>query len=157
MVMRFGQEGSKRWSEIWRTTALLNAVHAMGRDESDRHRWGLAGARARSELLLMLGQAPWSASADRAADGSSAALLAAGWLGLIPLEDESFQKTLTFVSSRTHLDGVLLQGGAHLAATAICLRSSSVFHRTFPQFRKWRIWLLRQVRFPGSFIVNAER
>lgn len=132
----FGQDGSKRWSEIWKTAALLNAVHAMGRDETDRHRWGLAGAQARSDLLLILGQAPWSASSDRAADGSSAALLAAGWLGLVPLEDEAFQRTLTFVSSRTHLEGVLLQGGAHLAATAILFAIKQRLSPHFPAVRK---------------------
>lgn len=132
----FGQEGSKRWSEIWRTAALINAVHAMGKNEEDRHRWGLAGAQSRSDLLLMLGEAPWSASSNRAADGSSAALLAAGWLGLIPLSDDSFQKTLDFVSSRTHMDGVLLQGGAHLAATAILFAIKQRISPHFPAVRK---------------------
>ena len=132
----FGQEGSKRWSEIWRTAALINSVHAMGKDEKDRHRWGLAGAQSRSDLLLMLGEAPWSASSERAADGSSAALLAAGWLGLVPLQDESFQKTLEFVSSRKHLDGVLLQGGAHLAATAILFAIKQRVSPHFPAVRK---------------------
>jgi hypothetical protein len=132
----FGQDGSKRWSEIWRTAALINSVHAMGKNASDRHRWGLAGAQARSDLLMMLGEAPWSASSERAADGSSAALLAAGWLGLVPLNDDGFQKTLDFVSTRTHMDGVLLQGGVHLAATAILFAIKQRLNRHFPAVKK---------------------
>ena len=115
----FGRDGSKRWYEIWRTAALLNAVHAVGKKSQDRHRWGLAGAKARADLLFLLGTAPWSAHRDRAPDGSSAALLAAGWLGLVPLHDPALQKTLEFVKKRSHMDGVLLHGGAHLAVSAI--------------------------------------
>ena len=132
----FGQEGSRRWSEIWRIAALINGVHAMGRDASDRHRWGLAGAQARADLLLMLGDPPWSAASEHAADGSSAALLSAGWLGLVPLDNPAFQQTLEFVSQRRHLDGVLLHGGAHLAATAILFAIQQRLNPHFAAVRK---------------------
>ena len=151
----FGQDGSKRWSEIWRIAALINGVHAMGREATDRHRWGLAGAQARADLLLMLGAPPWSASSEKAADGSAAALLSAGWLGLVPLDNPAFQKTLDFVSQRSHLDGVLLHGGAHLAATAILFAIKQRQNPHFGAIRKMSKLATKTGALPR--IVHKER
>jgi len=116
----FGPEGSARWSAIWRTAALLDGAAAL-RDVSAAHAGvALAGGRAREALSGLLGPAPWAAAPGRAVDGSSAALLAAAWLGIIPSDDPAVVSTLTAVQARFRLgDGVLLMGGAHVGVTAL--------------------------------------
>jgi hypothetical protein len=117
----FGPEGSLRWSEIWRVAALLNAARTLRSHDDDLRRWGLAGAAGREGLIEFLGEAPWSAAPGRAPDGASAALLAAGWLRLVPSDHPRLLQTVEFLSSCRHDQGVLLNGGAHVAATAILL------------------------------------
>ncbi|MEC7985805.1 MAG: hypothetical protein VX278_11625 [Myxococcota bacterium] len=151
----FGREGSLRWSEIWRIAALLNGVRALGQSDEDRHRWGLAGARAKEGLLQFLGESPWSCTPDRAPDGSSAALLAAGWLGLVPLEHPDLRKTVDFVSKREHLGGVLLHGGAHVGATAILL---AIRQRENPKFNGAKV-LAKMASSTGALpsVLHRER
>jgi len=118
----FGPDGSTRWSRIWQTAALLSSAAAL-RDVTDAHqRWGLAGGRAREALPAALGEAPWSASPGRAADGASAGMLAAAWLGLIPVRGAAVQSTIQHIR-RHHWygGGVFTQGGAHPAATSLLM------------------------------------
>lgn len=76
----------------------------------------------RETLLEKLGPAPWSADKFRAPDGSSAALLAAVWVGLIPCDHPAVLKTEKFLlEEQNHAGGVLLNGGAHIAATGMLL------------------------------------
>ena len=151
----FGPEGSLRWSEIWRIAALLNGVRALGQSDEDRHRWGLAGARAKDGLLQFLGEAPWSCAPDRAPDGSSAALLAAGWLGLVPLSHPDLCKTVDFVETREHLGGVLLHGGAHIGATAILL---AIKQRKNPNYNGAKV-LVKMASKTGALpsVLHRER
>ena len=116
----FGLQGSKRWAEIWRVAALLNAVRVLRGSVSDWGRWGLAGASAKERLRPLLGESPWSVNPEESASGGSAALLAVGWLGLFAIEDPDLRRTEQFiVDSRLHDGGVLLQGGAHVAASSL--------------------------------------
>jgi len=118
----FGEDGSLRWSEIWRVAALLNASRALRGMDVGHERWALAGAIAQEQLLDMLGPAPWSPTDNRSADGSSAALLAVGWLKLIPLETPAMQETIDFLSQVLHHNGgILSMGGAHIAKTGMWL------------------------------------
>lgn len=119
----FGVNGSLRWSEIWRVAALLNSVRVLRGELSGSNieAWGLAGATGREGLEHFLGNVPWSASPERAPDGSSAAILTAGWLGLISPERECIQQTMQFLEHHQHMSGVVWQGGAHVAATSILL------------------------------------
>ena len=118
----FGPQGSARWSEIWRVAALLNAVRVLRGKVSDWARWGLAGASAKERLKGQLGSSPWSVHPEESPNGGSAALLAAGWLGLFDIEDPDLRKTERFVSEyMLHDQGVLLGGGAHIASTAMLL------------------------------------
>ena len=118
----FGEDGSNRWSEIWREAALLNASRALRGMDVPHPRWALSGATAREKLLSVLGPAPWSATAERAADGSSAALLAAGWLRIVPLDTPELKETLDFLSNVLHHNGgIFSMGGAHIAKTGMWL------------------------------------
>ena len=47
---------------------------------------GVVWCNCKGKDLVCIGPRPWSATAERAADGSSAALLAAGWLRIVPLD-----------------------------------------------------------------------
>lgn len=118
----FGPEGSTRWSRIWQTAALLSGAAAL-REVTDAHqRWGLAGATAREALPELLGEAPWSASPGRAADGSSAGMLVAAWLGLVPVRSPAVQATIQHIRKHHwYGGGVFTQGGAHPAATALLM------------------------------------
>ena len=114
----FGEDGSKRWSEIWRVAALLNASRALRGMDVPHPRWALSGATAREKLLSVLGPPPGQQHAERAADGSSAALLAAGWLRIVPLDTPELKETLDFLSNVLHHNGgILSMGGAHIAKT----------------------------------------
>ncbi len=118
----FGLDGSTRWSRIWQTAALLSGAAAL-REVTDAHqRWGLAGGHAREALPEALGEAPWSAAPGRAADGASAGMLAAAWLGLISPRSPAVQSTIKHIR-RHHWygGGVFTQGGAHPAATALLM------------------------------------
>ena len=118
----FGEEGSARWSEIWRVAALLNGVRALRMGQADGQRWALAGAAARDQLVRFMGASPWASMADRSADGASAALLATGWLNLLPLDTPGLIETEEYLStSFMHAGGILSQGGAHIAQTGIYL------------------------------------
>ncbi len=118
----FGENGSQRWSEIWRVAALLNGVRALRDTQLSCQRWALAGAAGRDQLLKFLGPAPWAAHSDRSADGSSAALLAVGWLNILPLDTKEMIETETFLSKfHNYDDGILSLGGAHIAKTSIWL------------------------------------
>jgi hypothetical protein len=118
----FGEEGSARWSEIWRVAALLNASKALRGMDVPHPRWALSGAIAQEQLLSILGPAPWAPNSSRAADGSSAALLAAGWLRVLPLDTPELQETIEFLSNVLHHHGgILSMGGAHIAKTGMWL------------------------------------
>lgn len=121
----FGADGSARWSAIWRIAALLRAA-SVCREAKGRDRWALAGGAGRESLPSALGPAPWTASPERAADGSSAALLLSVWLGLIrPSDPAVIQTTEALRAQWTHGGGVLLFGGAHVAATALLLSAEA--------------------------------
>jgi hypothetical protein len=121
----FGPEGSARWTAIWRIAALLRAASSW-REAPGRDRWALAGGASRESLAQTLGPAPWSASPGRATDGSAAALLAAVWLGLLPPTDPAVGETARVLrASWTHGGGVLLFGGAHVAATALLVSAEA--------------------------------
>jgi hypothetical protein len=116
----FGPDGSIRWTTIWATAALLSSAAALRGQREEHGELALAGGRLREGLLGVLGEAPWSASPGRAPDGSSAALLAAVWLGLVPPDAPAVTRTLDHVRARCwHGGGVLLQGGAHVGATSL--------------------------------------
>jgi hypothetical protein len=118
----FGPAGSLRWTEIWRIAALLNGVRALRGVTPECQRWGIAGAGAQEGLLAFLGKAPWSSAPNQAPDGSSAALLAAGWLRLIPLDTPELLTTEKFLTNHMmHDGGVMLHGGTHIASTSILL------------------------------------
>ncbi|MCK6503760.1 hypothetical protein L6R53_10230 [Myxococcota bacterium] len=121
----FGSRGSRRWSAIWRAAALVGCAavlrdhHHVARGE-DATRWGLAGAAAAEELDGWLGDGPWTSARDRVHDGSAAALLAAVWLGVVSPQHRGVGPTLVALRQRQwHGGGVLLHGGAHIAATAL--------------------------------------
>ena len=101
----FGEDGSSRWSEIWRVAALLNASRALRDMDVPHPRWALSGATAREKLPSVLGPAPWAPAPERAADGSSAALLAAGWLRVLPLDTPELRETIEFLSNVLHHNG----------------------------------------------------
>jgi len=118
----FGEDGSSRWSEIWRVAALLNASRALRGMDAPHQRWALVGATAQERLLDVLGPAPWSPTIHRSADGSSAALLAAGWLRVVRLNEPALNQTIEFLSNVLHHNGgVLSMGGAHIAKTGMWL------------------------------------
>jgi len=118
----FGRDGSLRWTSLWRTAALLDGVVAL-RNVSDKTAgWALEGGRAREDLSELLGEPPWAAQTDRAADGSAAGMLAAAWLGLLPSDHPGVLSTVEHVMKHhRHGNGVFLQGGAHPAATALLM------------------------------------
>ena len=124
----FGEDGSTRWSEIWRVAALLNASRALRGMDVPHPRWALSGAMAQEQLLSNLGPAPWSPVAGRAADGSSAALLAAGWLRVVPFDEPALKETVDFLSNVLHYNGgILSKGGAHIAKTGMWLALRTQF------------------------------
>lgn len=117
----FGPEGSLRWTRLWRASALLSSA-AVLRSHPHHRAWALAGGAEREGLPEALGAPPWSASPDRAPDGSAAAMLAAVWLGLLPPGDPGVRETARFLREHHwHGGGVLLGGGAHAAATTLLL------------------------------------
>ena len=70
--------------------------------------------------MSMLGKAPWSSAPGRRSDGTAAAMLAVAWMGLFDEREAAVLKTLDHVrQNHWHGDGVLLQGGAHPALTAL--------------------------------------
>lgn len=121
----FGSQGSARWTAIWRAAGLVGSAHALRalfREEAGNSltRWGLAGARACELLDDRLGDGPWQSAHERAPDGSSAAMLTAAWLGVLPLDHRGVATTVAFLGDHcTHNGGVLLRGGAHVAATSL--------------------------------------
>ena len=118
----FGPDGSVRWTRIWRTAALLAGAAALREVTDDHQRWGLAGGREREALPEHLGEAPWSANPGRAADGASAGMLCAAWLGLIPVRSEAVQTTVRYIQQHHwYGGGVFSRGGAHPAATALLM------------------------------------
>ncbi len=121
----FGPDGSLRWTRLWRAAALLSSA-AVLRTEAHHRSWALTGGAEREGLPEVLGAAPWSASPDRAPDGSAAAMLAAVWLGLLPANDPGVRATVRFLRERCwHGGGVLLGGGAHTAATLLFAAAAS--------------------------------
>lgn len=116
----FGREGSAKWSEIWRVAALLNGTRVLRGVDEEHKRWGLAGAAAHEQLANFLGKGPWAIREEQSADGASAGLLAAGWLGLLPVDHPELVRTEQFVMNEMlHADGVLLQGGANIPITGL--------------------------------------
>jgi len=121
----FGSRGSRRWTAMWRAAALVGAASALrdrglGIQGDDLQRWALAGAEACEALDDTLGAGPWRSDRDRAPDGSSAAMLAAVWLGVLPAQHRGVRPTLDLLADQAwHGGGVLLRGGAHVAATAL--------------------------------------
>ena len=116
----FGLGGSPVWSRIWKTAALLGGSAALRNIEPQHERWAIAGGMAREKLISTLGSDAWTASSTRAPDGSSAALLVAPWIGLVPVEHPGVSSTISHIRQHYwHGGGVLLHGGAHTAATAI--------------------------------------
>ncbi len=117
--MLFGMGGSVRWTQIWRMAGLISSAWVL-RSHSKHSEWTLAGGRLRETLRHELGAGPWSADVGRTPDGASVAPLAAVWLGLIPPTHPGVTPTLDLLRSRFwHGGGVLLQGGAHVAATCM--------------------------------------
>lgn len=115
----FGPDGSLRWTRLWRASALLTSA-AVLRDQPGHRAWALTGGAEREALPAWMGAAPWSAAPDRAPDGSAAGVLAAAWLGLVRADDPGVLRTLQHLRERCwYGGGVLLGGGAHVAATAI--------------------------------------
>ena len=83
---------------------------------------GLCLVRQQEKTIVSIGPSPWSATPERAADGSSAALLAAGWLRIVPLDTPALKETLDFLSNVLHHNGgILSMGGAHIAKTGMWL------------------------------------
>lgn len=126
----FGSRGSRRWTAIWRAAALVACASVM-RDRKafarsdDVKRWGLAGAAACEKLDAWLGDGPWTSDGDRVHDGSAAAMLAAVWLGVIAPDHRGVEPTIASLRAHHwHGGGVLLQGGAHLAATALTVAAA---------------------------------
>ena len=120
------------WSQIWKTAALLGGSAVLRRQVKDHERWALAGGLEREALNAGLGEGPWSAAPARAADGASAALLVAPWMGLVPLEHPGVAATIRHVREHHwHGGGVLLHGGAHAAATALFSGVASLLDREF--------------------------
>lgn len=115
----FGMNGSTVWTDTWGTAALLASAWVLR--SHPRHRaWAMAGGQRREALRRTLGQGAWSASPDRAPDGASVGPLAAVWLGLIAPTHPGVAATLGAIRAHHwHGGGVLLQGGAHVAATCI--------------------------------------
>ena len=117
----FGKRGSLRYSEVWRVAALLNATRALRKNDEKRRKWGLTGAEGREQLLSFLGEIPWRGIPDQKPDGSSATLLAAVWLRVLPPHITEVDQMMSFLKSHKHDDGILLHGGAHIAAHAMYL------------------------------------
>ena len=117
----FGKKGSLRYSEIWRIAALLNATRVLRNNDEQRRRWGLAGAEGREQLLHFLGELPWRGIPDQKPDGSSVALLSAVWLRILSPEISEVTEMLSFLQKQMHDGGILLHGGAHIAAHAMYL------------------------------------
>lgn len=121
----FGSGGSQRWTATWRAAALVGAAAVLrdsqvGVDDDTVKRWALAGAAACEKVEDRLGDGPWQSTRERVPDGSSAAMLAAAWLGVVPADHRGVEPTLRFLRDRAwHGGGVLLHGGAHVAATAL--------------------------------------
>ena len=116
----FGPDGSVAWTATWRAAALLGSAAVLREVEPDHARWAIAGGHLREALPGLLGEAPWSAHPDRAADGSSAGLLTAAWLGLMPIEHPGVRLTVAHIRRHHwHGGGVLLHAGTHLAATSL--------------------------------------
>ncbi len=117
----FGTEGSARWSAIWRAAGLLGSAGVLT-EVPGRSRWALAGGAAQETLPETLGNAPWSAAVGRVSDGAASGLLAAVWLGLVHPEAPAVLATIRHLRSKfQHGGGVLLQGGAHVGASALLL------------------------------------
>jgi hypothetical protein len=115
----FGMGGSLRWTRIWQAAGLLASAWVLRRHE--RHAdWTLAGGRMREAIRHELGSEAWSADAGRQPDGASTAALVAVWLALVSADHPGVVPTLDFLRQKAwHGGGVLLQGGAHSAATSI--------------------------------------
>lgn len=130
----FGSRGSARWTALWRAAALVGSAGALREYEhvvrsDDVTRWSLAGARATEDLEAELGAGPWASGADRAPDASSAAMLAACWLGVVSPDHRGIAPTLRLLRERHwHGGGVLLHGGAHVAATALLVAAEEAAH-----------------------------
>lgn len=118
----FGREGSAVWTHIWRAAGLLSSASALREHAAEHTDWAIAGGEAREALPAQLGAGPWSVAPERTADGAAAALMAAPWLGVLPKAHPGVAATLaTLRRFHWHGGGVLLQGGAHVAATALLL------------------------------------
>ena len=116
----FGADGSGRWTAMWRTAALLGGAVQLRDLEPNHTLWAMVGGQSREALMSMLGKAPWSSAPGRRSDGTAAAMLAVAWMGLFDEREAAVLKTLDHVrQNHWHGDGVLLQGGAHPALTAL--------------------------------------
>ena len=81
----------------------------------------MAGAEGREQLLSFLGEIPWRGIPEQEPDGSSATLLAAVWLRVLPPHITEVDQMMSFLKAHKHDDGILLHGGAHIAAHAMYL------------------------------------
>ncbi|MDP6932436.1 MAG: hypothetical protein QGG40_05940 [Myxococcota bacterium] len=116
----FGEEGSARWTACWQAAALLGGSAALRDLTEDHTRWAMAGAHRKEDLVGLLGPAPWSASPDRAPDGAAGVLLLSCWLGLVSATEGPGLETARYLDAyHRHGGGLLLQGGAHPAATVL--------------------------------------
>ena len=116
----FGADGSGRWTSMWRAAALLASAVQLRETDDGHKQWAMIGGQAREALANMLGDAPWSVAPGRRPDGSAAAMLAVAWMGLFDARQPGVLQTLDHV--RRHFwfgGGVLLNGGAHPALTAL--------------------------------------
>lgn len=116
----FGPDGALAWTAIWRAVGLLDSASVLRELEDDHASWALAGGAQREALRTLLGEPPWTARPDRAPDGSSAGLLTAAWVGLLPPDHPGVQATAAHVRERWwHGGGVLHMRGTHVAATVL--------------------------------------
>ena len=143
----FGMGGSRRWTGIWHAAGLISSAWVLRRHP--RHaEWTLAGGRMREALRHALPATPWSADDGRSPDGASTAALVAVWLGLVSPSHPGVGPTLDHIRDRAwHGGGVLLQGGAHVAATTIYAAVRSLADDTYDPLAD----LLRLASPTGAF------
>jgi hypothetical protein len=146
----FGGSGSGRWTAMWRAAALLSSAVQLRDVEPGHNRWAMHGGQAREALAALLGNAPWSATPGRRPDGAAAAMLAVAWIGLFDVRHSGVLDTLDHVQEHHwYGDGVLLNGGAHPALTALL---AVVSERARPEVAADPIDVLAKLASPtGAF------
>ncbi|MBO84860.1 MAG: hypothetical protein CL927_05850 [Deltaproteobacteria bacterium] len=127
----YGMGGSRRWTRVWQAGGLLASAWVL-RGHERHSEWTLAGGRIREVIRHELTGDPWSGNDQRSPDGASTAALVAVWLGLVSPNHPGVQPTLDYLRNRVwHGGGVLLQGGAHTAATCIYAAVRSLVEPTY--------------------------